>query len=166
MAKPSVFRDFITALRKHWQTRYPSVRPLTEARGTLPKASSFYAGVASPWGVHVYLYFQHSPKAWQVGQFTVNVVLASDEHNPSHWGSATNANDGSPFWEGPERIGYVIGKRDKWWRLKDRQRPIVPQTWCPSSYADPKVVIEEAVEDVSRDVLTVLQKLGVPTAPE
>jgi hypothetical protein len=164
MAKPSVFRDFISALQKQWRTRYPFIRPLTEARGSMPMASTFYAGVAPDSGLHIFFYFQHSTKAWQVGQFTINLVLAKDEHRPRHWGFAEKAADGGPFGEGPQRIGFLIEKKDKWWHLKDDDPPIVTRAWRPSNYADPKVVIEEAVKDVSRDVLTVLQMLGVPTA--
>jgi hypothetical protein len=164
MAKRSLFRDFITALRSQWHTAYPFIRPLQEARGGMAKASTFYAGVAQPPGLHVFLNFQHSSKPWQVGQFTISIVLAKDPRNPRSWGFAEEGEDGRRFGEGPHRIGLLRGKKDKWWHLKDDDPPIVTRAWRPSSYADPDVVVREAVEDVSRDVLAALRLLGVPEA--
>jgi hypothetical protein len=48
MAGPSVFRAFLAALRERWATTHPFIRPLSERRGSMPKASTFYAGVAPP----------------------------------------------------------------------------------------------------------------------
>src|SRR5262249_52843279 len=85
MAKSSIYRSFMKALCQHCRSAYPFIRPLTESRGRMmPKASTFYAGVARPSGLHVFLNFQHSAYAWQVGRFTINVVLAEDERNPTY----------------------------------------------------------------------------------
>src|SRR5690349_9296701 len=93
MARQSVYREFMAVLRKRWKTEHPFICPLTKARGLMPKASTFYAGIAKPSGMHVFLYFQHSSKSWKVGQFTVNVVLAADELNPKSWGHAERTGD-------------------------------------------------------------------------
>jgi hypothetical protein len=163
MSKPSAFRDFIAAIKRRWRSEHPFIRPLTDGRGNLPKASSFYAGVARPTGLHVFLYFQHSSKAWQVGQFTINVVLARDEGSPKRSGMGDMAEDGQLL-EGPHRIGPILGRRDKWWFLKDGRPGIVTEDWRASSYADPDAVLGAAVDDVTRDVLAALRKLGVAEA--
>jgi hypothetical protein len=112
MAKRSVFRDFITALCKHWRAELPEVRPLGESLGpALPKASTFYAGVAQPLGLHVFGNFQHSPKAWEVGQFIVNVVLSRSEGAPPWPGGSLVPEAGRPFTEGRYRIGPLLGRR-------------------------------------------------------
>ena len=87
MAKHGEFRDFIKTLRKHWRTDLPEVRLLEQSLGpTMPKASTFYAGWAQIVGMHVYVNFQHSSKAWQVGRFTVNVILSRREGVPEGQG--------------------------------------------------------------------------------
>jgi hypothetical protein len=158
VAKPSAFRALIAVLKKRWRIDYPFICPLKESRGTLPKASSFYVGVARPSGLHVFLHFQHSNKAWEVGQFTINVILTQDDNNPEHreprgqWGTQL---------EGSHRIGFFLGRKDKWWHLRDDAPAIVTQEWRPTSYADLEVVLREAVDDVSRDVLAALRMLGI-----
>lgn len=84
MTEKSIFREFIAALRRDWKKKVPLIRPLNEGRGNLPKASTFYAGCIKRSGQHVYLYFQHSSKAWQVGRFTINIVLSANENNPQN----------------------------------------------------------------------------------
>jgi hypothetical protein len=110
MAKRSVFRDFVTAIRKHWQTELPDVRPITDTLGPqLPKASSFYAGVAQPANLHVFVNFQHSPKAWEVGCFTVNFLLVTDpERVREILAPRYKSVDGVRYREGSYRIGDLL----------------------------------------------------------
>lgn len=162
MAEKSVFREFIAALKRQWKKQALFIRPISETLGQLPKASTFYAGASSRSGQHVYLYFQHSNKAWQVGQFTINVVLATDAHHPQ---MAMGNPSGSDFADGYYRIGFLVGNKDKWWHLKSGDDGILTQHWRPSSYDDLDVVLAEAVDDVTRDVLSTMRLLGVSGAP-
>jgi hypothetical protein len=164
MAKKSIYRDFIAALRKHWRAEFPFIRQCDEGCGSMPKASTFYAGITRPSGMHVFLYFQHNSKSWKVGQFTINVILSKDKRSPRHWGPSERADDGSGLWEGPRRIGHLVGSKDKWWHLKDDAPATATQQWRPTSYSDTEVVLREAVEDVGQDVMMVLRNLGVPEA--
>ena len=162
MAKPSIFRDFIAALKKQWEFEFPSIRQINQPLGPLlPKASSFYSGVAHPSGWHIFLYFQHSSKAWQVGQFTVNVVFSRHEGAPGHPVTNYLMEGSTTFEEGCYRIGPLLGRKDKWWHLKDDEALSVTEAWRPSSYGNYANVIAEAIIDVSRDVRAVLHKLGV-----
>ena len=160
MAGKSMFHEFIATLRKRWKKEHLSIRPLTEARGRLPKASTFYAGVSRFSRQHVYLCFQHSNKAWQVGRFTINFVLSMDEQNPQ-WG-IPKCEPASHFGDGSHRIGHLIGTKDKWWHLKQDDAPIITEAWRPSSYEKVDVILSEAVEDVTKDVLSALRLLDVP----
>jgi hypothetical protein len=161
MANKSIFRAFIADLRKRWKKELPSIQPLTEARENLPKASSFYAGVIRDTGMHVLLNFQHSNKSWSVGEFTINVVLTMDEHHPKMY-SVRSSHGIFCFEEGYRRIGFLVGSKDKWWCLKENDGRIRTENWHPSSYGNEDVVLSEAVEDVTRDVLTALRLLDVP----
>jgi hypothetical protein len=161
--KKSIFRQFMAVLRKHWKEKLPFVQPFTEPRGLLPKASSFYAGKMANSGFHVYLNFQHSNKAWEVGQFTINVVFTLDEHNPKMYSIRTCG----PYFcleDGYYRIGFLIGSKDKWWHLKQGDDPIITLAWRPSSYENTDAVISQAVDDVTRDVISALILLNVQSA--
>jgi hypothetical protein len=150
VTEKSIFREFIATLRRSWKKGYPSFRPLTESRGGLPKASSFYAGTSRRSNKYVYLNFQHNSKSWWVGRFTINVVLSSDEYNPMLGG------------EGSNRIGHLIGIKDKWWHLKQDDDPIITEAWRPSTYDNRDMILSEAVEDVTHDVLCAMKLLDVP----
>jgi len=172
MAKRSVFHDFIAVLRTDWQTTFTWVRPLEASFAPLmPKASTFYAGLARRADTHVFLNFQHSSKAWQVGQFTINVIISRRMGPPLAWATRF-ASDLESLDEGSYRIGHVNGGRDKWWRLKNDDLPsffgpedgmptVVFEGWRPGSYADSEAVLVEAVADVNRDVASALGKIGV-----
>jgi hypothetical protein len=164
MAKPSAFRDFIAVLRKHWRTDCPFILQPEAGCGSLPKASTFYAGIARPDQMHVYLYFQHSSKSWEVGQFTINVVFSKDEKPPSLSHLCWTFEDCKTLGEGYVRIGRLVGSRDKWWHLKHDKSSVITEAWRPSSYASQDIVLQEAAEDVTRDVLSALRKLGVSEA--
>jgi hypothetical protein len=160
MAEKSIFREFIAILRKEWKEEHSSIRPLTEARGNLPKASTFYAGVTEQSNLHVHLNFQHNSKSWWVGRFTINVVLSADEHNPMMGHSGEES--GPPFGIGSYRIGHLIGTKDKWWHLKQDDDPIITEAWRPSSYQNVEVILSEAADNVTKDVLSALKLVGVP----
>src|ERR1700739_4665476 len=128
MAEKSIFREFITTLRKQWKKERASIRPLAEPRGKLPKASTFYAGVNRFSGQHVYLYFQHSCKSWEVGRFTINVVLSMDEQNPE---MSRPDRPASHFGDSYHRIGHLVGTKDKWWHLRQDDDPIITEAHSP-----------------------------------
>ncbi len=180
MAKRSVFRKFIKELKREWRSTFPSIRPLeTRLHEFLPKASTFHTGQAQPSGLQVFLAFQHSPKAWEVDRFTINVVLSERMGAPEDWNGSGALGD-IPMSEGSYRIGFLVGKTDKWWHLSDEKSfwidesgddwsldlpfpdDVAPRSgWEPASYDDSEAVIREAVADVSRDVGVVLCKLNI-----
>ena len=161
-AKRSAFRDFIAALSKRWRDELPHVRPIEGALGpAMPKASTFYAGFSARLGMHVFVNLQHSSKAWQVGQFTINMILSKREGAPEGWGGPFAPDDGASFTEGSYRISGVLGRhKDKWWHLKQDDPPIITEAWRPTSYKDDETVLTEAAADVTRDVRDALAKLG------
>ena len=162
MATPSLFRDFLRSLKAEWATSLPSVRPLEAALDpVMPKASTFYAGTSPSCGLHVFLHFQHSLKAYEVGQFTVNVWLSRRLGPPEPPAEPVTPSDSSAV-PGRYRIGWLCGYgKDKWWHLKKDRAPKYIEAWRPSSYEDQNMVIQEAVADVSHDVKAVLSNLGI-----
>jgi hypothetical protein len=125
----------------------------------LPKASTFYAGRSRFSGQHVHLYFQHSCKAWEVGRFTINVVLSLDEHDPQ---MGIPKSSDTHFGDGYHRIGFLVGSKDKWWHLKQDDEPILTECWRPSSYDDESLLLWQAVNDVTHDVISAMRVLDVP----
>jgi hypothetical protein len=177
LAKRSVFRDFIAALRRHWRSELPSVSPLQTAIGCslsgngmgVPKASTFYAGVSRSLGLHVFVYFQHSPKSWSVGEFAANIILSKIIDAPEVW-FRWEPDDGGPLTEGCYRVGPLLGKGDKWWCLRQTFPTHPEQHWIAASYDNSTQVIADAVVDVTSDVRAVLERLEVlpkvPTPPK
>ena len=167
MAKRSVFRDFIAALRKRWREELPQVRPVEQALGPMmPKASTFYAGFALQLGMHVFVNFQHSQKAWQVGQFTINMILSKREGAPDAWGGPFAPVDGVSITEGSYRISCILGRHnDKWWHLKEDSPSVIANAWRPTSYDDYEAVLIQAATDATSDVREALAKLGVNGGP-
>lgn len=163
ITKRSVFRDFIATLRTHWRLALPEMRPVGESIvPMMPKASTFYAGIADSLGMHVYVNFQHSSKAWQVGNFTINIFLSKREGAPEGYGGPFPPGDGVSFTEGSYRIGPLLGGKDKWWQLKvDSGHVGMEHWWRASSYDDQDMVLSEAVRDVTHDVRAALTKIGV-----
>ena len=84
----------------------------------MPKASTFYAGLVERGDTHAFFYFQHSSKSWEVGQFTINVILSRKMGTPSTW-RIRFPEELEALAEGFYRIGLINGDHDKWWRLKD-----------------------------------------------
>jgi hypothetical protein len=163
MKKKSIFRGFITSLRRRWKKDYPSIRQLEQTHDQLPKASTFYAGMSRFSGQHVYLNFQHSDKAWEVGSFTINIVLSLDKQKPR---MKHPDQPDSHFGDGYHRIGHLIGTKDKWWHLKHDEDDILSpefiESWRPSSYENTDLVVSEAVDAVTRDILSTMSLLDVP----
>ncbi|MFO0814670.1 MAG: hypothetical protein U0796_15725 [Gemmatales bacterium] len=162
MARRSVFRVFISTLRKQWKEELPHIQPMKESLGwIMSKASTFHAGYSDKLGLHIFVNFQHSSKAWQVGQFTINLILSKEIGVPTGNGMFIPA-DGVSFTEGSYRLGHVLGKRfDKWWHLKHDDAQILGEEWRPSSYEDEVTVLKEAVADVTGDVCRALVMLGL-----
>lgn len=159
----SVFRDFIAVLRTRWRDELPQVRPVEKGLGpTMPKASTFYAGFAPALGMHAFVNFQHSFNSWQVGQFTINIILSKREGAPDCWGGPFAPDSGMPSTEGRYRISSILGRdRDKWWHLKRDHPPIVTDAWRPTSYDNSEAVMNEAAADVTQAVREALARLGV-----
>ncbi|HYO09573.1 MAG TPA: hypothetical protein VER17_11430 [Tepidisphaeraceae bacterium] len=177
MAKRSVFRDFMTALKRHWRTALPGVEPLKAARGSLPMASTFDAGKVTGSEQRVYLCFQHNQKV--PGEFTVNVILAHDGEEPRYWGvHPDEVRPGETLGDGPRRISQFLPhvRHDKWWHLKRDEHyaefcrslghefKLPNDYWRPASYDDEQEVIRTAVLDVTRDVQSTLEQLGARKA--
>jgi hypothetical protein len=115
--------------------------------------------------MHVFVNFQHSSKAWEVGRFTVNLILSLREGAPDAWGGPFAPQDGRSFTEGSYRISSLLGRdKDKWWHLKEDAPPIITEAWRPASYDDYEAVLAEASADVIHDVRLALAKLGVSGA--
>jgi hypothetical protein len=147
MAK-SVFREFVKRLRKDWKSRFPTVQPVAEAYAwAMPKASTFYIGLATQYGKHLFLNIQHYSKPWGVGDLTVNVIFSSCLGEPKRW----IGRDLEPDPEGSHRLGILLYGKDKWWCLAPNQNTY-GMAWRPTSYDDPEHVLTSAVEDVSTDV--------------
>jgi hypothetical protein len=161
MAERNPFPDFIRKLKEDWRVTFPLVRPLEERLSpSMPKASTFYAGIPRPLGMHIFVNFQHSSKAWEVGEFTINVILSNRKGPPEGFGWL-RAPEGADLYEGSHRIGRLVGGKDKWWHLKRYRRPPIGiEVWRPSSYDDYDAVLHEAIADVTRDLSAVLRKLG------
>lgn len=162
MAKSSLYREFIATLRVHWREAMPGIHAVVVSPGpSMPKASTFYAGMTQESGMYVFINFQHSTKAWEVGQFTVNFILSRHADAPPRTGPHFAPRSGEPFTEGSYRIGWLVGDKDKWWHLRNDAPSLVTKPWRATKYDDPATVFAEAVADVTRDVRAALATLGV-----
>jgi len=173
MAKASIFSDFLKALKRHWRSALPYVKPLVAPRGSLPKAHAFYAGFSDVASCHVFLHFQTHKSIG--GRFTINVILATDELAPRNFYSPNAAVLLGKFVEGPNRIGRFLPTRrgDKWWQMcRDEVTEELarrtglsfqkPDWWCPNSYENEEEVIRDAIADVTSSVKAALSQLGIP----
>lgn len=181
----SIFRDFITALRRHWKLVLPCVTPVGVSYPAAgPKASTFHAGIVPATGQHVFLHFQHNSQAWNVGQFTVNVMLSKSL--PPIFARTFHQNDWKTLKDGKYRIGLLMpstpegspkdkwtpenkwSPTDKWWHLREDEASVLTKPWYASDYTDKSLVIGEAVADVTNDVCALLDRLGIERrgAPE
>ena len=142
-------------LLKDWRSRFPWIEPVAATyRPEMPKASTVYCGALNKFNLHLFLEFQHNAKPWAVGDFTVNVVFSRQMGAPSRWIGRDLEEDP----EGSHRLGTLLFRKDKWWALRpnDNRYGIV---WRPVSYASANVV-EQAVEDVSKDVEQFFEKIN------
>ena len=149
----SVFQTFISEFARHLKTAYPFAQRLDKSFDVnIPKASSFYFGVSPMYGKHVIITFQHAPKSWDVGQFSINVhiseVFAPAADNWNRWKDRYTT-----FGDGFYRLATAAGLPDLWWCLLPdaENRPRDTSTghlWEPDSYDDPAAVIQQAVREV------------------
>lgn len=183
MPSPSIYQKFLRSAWARIRHDYPFVTRFRESFCVaIPKSSSFLLGRSPKNGKFIVLNFQHHPKAWGTGQFTVNVHI-STELVPTKRLAATSgyqdAEDGY-YRLAPECVGY-----DKWWCLIDRDRSedddmsefdsafdpteadreFFENKWRPTAFDSEEVVIQQAVTDVLAMVdLGVVQRFGFPSA--
>lgn len=158
MAK-SIFVEFVKELAADWAQRWPAIVRVKESYGpALPKASTFYAGSENALSRHVFLRFQHNPKSWNVGTFTVNVILSERRGMPSRWALPKYA-DLDRGVVGSYRLGSILYGADKWWCLLPNDWPF-GMAWKPSSYDDAARLRREAIIDVTEDVERFLRRIG------
>lgn len=156
-----IYHDFMKALKRHWKTTLPAVRPVTKACGSLPKSRSFYAGRTPNGTLHVYLHFQTHKNVG--GRFTIDVILTRDEHSPFHYHRPGEQHVLGDLIDGPNRIGELLQTPygDKWWVLcrnelmtsfgsQDRFETN-PNYWQPQDWDDATRTIQDAVADGVQD---------------
>lgn len=165
MAKPSIQADFLKGLRAAWATALSSVRPVDAATcGAFPKARTFYAGVAPPSGLHVYVQLSFSGKSWQAGQFQVAFVLSKQLGGPEQWALPRVPDDPSGFTEGCYYLIHEFNGKHwlgKVWHLAQTEASANTAPWFASSYGDRAVVFAEAITDVTREVTRALRRVGI-----
>jgi hypothetical protein len=153
-----VFPRFVNHLADMWRTTLPGVIRLEVPMGPLmPKASTFYAGTGNPFEVHVFLNLQQNSKSWNIGQFTLNVLLSEGFGPPKQRLSQTAEFQNGR--EGTYRAGSVLYAYDKWWCLlpadEDRRR-----RWRPTIFDDEAVVFREVTADLTADAMKLFRLLG------
>jgi hypothetical protein len=167
MAKKSAFQSFVRAFWADFSIGCPYAKRFEKTFCvTLPKASSFYLGVSPHFGKHVIVNFQHSPKAWEVGEFTINAHISSEFAPTTRFSAWTGF---ETFEDGMYRLAHVTTGIDRWWCLREKDPEYLPrdnahgQYWEPSSYQSEDQVISEAIADV-RSFLNrhLLQHAGFP----
>ena len=162
-AKTSTFRRFMTALKRHWQSALPGVRPVAEKVGYLSRGLTFDAGEIAQFEQQVYLEFQNG--RYEPGHFTINVIVADKGREPT--ASMVRDKPGEKRANGGRRIGDFVGdqRTDKWWHLceisiDDTRANLRRGHWSATSYANEDEVIAAAVADVTQDVEVALKALG------
>ena len=154
MAQRGVFQLFIPVLWKHFKKTYPFISRFGKSFCVaIPKSSSFYLGVSPNYNKHVIINFQHSPKPWGVGEFTVNVHISTELSVTENW--TASSENYEQFNDGYYRLASVTGHQDRWWCLRAadpiyKPRNVLRPYWEPSSYESQDVVFNEAIEDISR----------------
>jgi len=148
----------MTALKRHWQSALPGVRPVAEKVGHLSRGLTFDAGEVAQFDQHVYLEFQNG--RYEPGHFTINVIVADKGREPT----ASMVRDEKRAHGG--RIGDFVGdqRTDKWWHLceisiDDTRANLRRGHWLATSYANEDEVIA-AVADVTHDVEVALKVIG------
>ena len=154
----SVFRKFVDELTAEWARKWPRIRRIEESFGTaLPKASTFYAGSHNALSRHVFLKFQRNPKSWNVGSFTVNIIISEKRGLPSRW-ALPHRNELDRGAVGSYRLGSILYGMDKWWSLLPTDWKF-GMPWTPSSYEDADRVRRETILDVTADVERFLRRI-------
>ena len=151
MTQRGIFQKFMQVLRRRFRASYPFVQPLKQSLDlSIPKSSSFYLGVSPKYNRHVVVNFQHSPKPWEVGQFTVNVHISQELRLTENY--TPQDGDWEAFRDGYHRL-YVAG-RGKWWCLKPPESSEPSESsrytehWRPPSYDSEEVTIQAVLDDV------------------
>lgn len=151
------FPKFVKFFASHMRQRYPFIEPLDRALGgRLPKASTFYVQRPSEGKKCVFLNLQPSQKAWEVGQFTVNVQVSDKAESVPH--SRLSLAEFQALENGQYRLNSVAAGRDKWWCLLPPGRGVRTseglEYWRAPRYDNDDVVFHQAFEDVRTDLET------------
>jgi hypothetical protein len=147
-------------VRTVWADEWPSVQPIEAAIGhSLRKSNTFEARDRPTNAPRLYLWFQHSCYPWAVGDFTVNLVLADPGATEPSLRLGLPG-DFAQLVHGSYRLGDLIYGLDKWWCLRNNDRPY-PMTWRAQSYGDETDVFREALADVSRDLRIACARVGI-----
>jgi hypothetical protein len=151
----SRFQRLVKHLLRELKAEYPHVRSLESALApSIPKASTFYFGESPTFAKHVFVNLQHSPKPWEAGAFTVNVLFTTEYGVPRQWHRSEE--EFERFDEGRYRLASVTGPRDVWWCLLPRKNGEPWQSdkyieyWVPSDFADDPLVVSECSDSVRR----------------
>jgi len=188
MAKTSIFQKFVRTFWKDAKIRYPYItRFETPFCVAIPKSSSFIVGKSPRFHTHVVIDFQHSPKPWATGQFTINAHI-SEKFEPLERFYGDNSEDYEEGRDGYYRLATATGSKDRWWCLvEDKPDPLLVEAfglesvnlvgcasssrsagnWYPSSYDDEATVIHEAIDDVCRFLeKSLLERYGFEEAQQ
>ena len=149
MAK-SIFQSFTQEIWKVFKVKYPFISKIPkDIKLDIPKSSSFYCGLIDATDKHLYINFQHSPKSWETGMFTVNVYIASQIDKIDFGGMLVESflagNDGQ------YRLGILKNENDKWWGLI-KGNPKRQHNWLPDNYDSEEETILSAIKDVCTDL--------------
>jgi hypothetical protein len=152
------FQRFIPLLLRRLQAQWPFLRPFDASFCVaIPRSRSLYCGVSPRYGKHVIVDFQHSAKAWNVGQFTINVHISEELAPTGNWTALSRTF--ATFEDGFYRLPDCVEDRERWWCLRAdegnawtgrRKDDRTLQYWEPDSYADPQQVFAQAADDVAR----------------
>jgi hypothetical protein len=177
-----LYSSFLASLRESWKTSLPKAIPMSlsgvsdlmslSGVSDLPRSATFHLeleAVGERVAPQVFLAFQASVRPWSAGHFTANVIVACPCDEPGRKArNPARLEDFDRGREGRYRLGKLVHGTDKWWQLAPYQestratlpglsRPRLHKPppwieWVPSSFAEPVLVIAEAVDDVTADV--------------
>jgi hypothetical protein len=152
----SAFEKFNREFWKLMKIDYPFVARIDKAFcASIPKASSYYIGISPIYRKHVTISFQHSSKAWEIGELTINVNIGAEygsvaADNFNRWRERFKT-----FGDGFYRLAAAAEVGDKWWCLCPRNPSYSSRDnsrgnyWEPSSYDSEDVVLQECVVAVA-----------------
>jgi hypothetical protein len=150
MAQKGPFELFLPTFWRHVSTRHDFVaRPAQSLCAAVPKSCSFHLGVSPRFGKHVLIHLQHSSKAYDAGEFCINVHVSQHLAPAKPWLGSTSSF--GAFDDGFYRLSACVEGKDRWWCLAQKGEGYSPREenqfrayWEPSSYADQTAVFEEA----------------------